>query len=253
MQVMDLDQIAKTREQLLRHPVYESIDSLPKLQIYMQSHVFAVWDFMSLLKRLQQDVTCVKVPWTPSGNAKYARFINEIVLGEESDEDGLGAYASHFELYVSAMKECGAQTQGIFNFIEDVRRGVDPLESLKQNGVPEFVHHFVAHTLDVARNGQTHEVCAAFFYGREDIIPGMFQKIVDELSGSLQISRFMYYLNRHIEVDSDQHGPLAQQLLADLCAGDAKKLQEAHQAAQQALAARMALWDGVLESMSVTR
>ncbi len=251
--VMPADELEIMRDQLVQHPMYQLIHTMDELRSYMQFHVFAVWDFMSLLKRLQKDVTCVEIPWIPSSNATYARFLNEIVLGEESDEDGLGGFSSHFELYLSAMQECGANTKPIIRFLGDLHNGIAPMIALQRAEVPDFVYRFVAHTLEVAERGKTHEVCAAFFYGREDIIPDMFQKMVDELSRQTDISRFLYYLRRHIEVDSDQHGPLAKQLLADLCGEDPKKLEDAHQAAARALKARVELWDGVVENLSLAR
>jgi hypothetical protein len=113
------------RVKLLGHPLYGMIDSLTNLRIFMEYHVFAVWDFMSLLKSLQRSQTSVEIPWCPRPNPTTTRFINEIVLCEESDEDGAGGYTSHFELYRSAMKECGASTAKIDDLVEQVGKGVD--------------------------------------------------------------------------------------------------------------------------------
>ena len=99
------------RFDLLNHPLYESVQTHENLRLFMREHAFAVWDFMSLLKRLQQIATCCDIPWSPASDASHARFINEIVLGEECDEDGRGGYSSHFELYLSAMEEVEADTR----------------------------------------------------------------------------------------------------------------------------------------------
>ena len=64
------------RAQLLDHPVYAEVASIVDLRRFMEDHVFAVWDFMSLLKRLQQDLTCTKVPLFPANNARAARLID---------------------------------------------------------------------------------------------------------------------------------------------------------------------------------
>lgn len=243
------DQVHRLRHKLLSHPLYASIQSLDALHVYMQHHVFAVWDFMSLLKRLQQDLTGVRVPWVPGPDPRFARFLNEIVLAEESDEDGQGSYDSHFGLYLSAMRESGANTRPIMAFITGVRAGQAPMRLLEQIAVPPSVSQFVQTSLDLALRGATHEVAAAFFYGREDIIPDMFRNMVQTLSATARLERFLYYLNRHIEVDSDHHGPMARQLLADLIGSDTKREAEAKEAASRSLKSRIQLWDGVLQEI----
>ncbi|MGE5704533.1 MAG: DUF3050 domain-containing protein [Clostridia bacterium] len=238
------------RAELLQHPMYKAIRTPEQVRVFMQHHVFAVWDFMTLLKRLQQGLTCTTLPWMPSKEAKYARFINEIVLGEETDEDGRGGYASHFELYLEAMREVGADTEPINRFIAQMQDGKEPLVALRDTGVPESVYQFVKQTLELAQHGELHEVCASFFFGREEIIPDMFQVLVDELMAQKQsVDRLMYYLNRHIELDGDEHGPLAQGLLNYLCGEDAARKEEAQKVAIQSLQARIDLWHGVVNEL----
>ncbi|MFY0542576.1 DUF3050 domain-containing protein [Brevibacillus sp. H7] len=247
---IDTKQLESIREQLLQHPVYGAIDTPDKVKVFMQHHVFAVWDFMSLLKRLQQDLTCTTVPWMPSKHAQYARFINEIVLGEETDEDGRGGYISHFHLYLEAMEQCGADTGPIKRFLTELESGRSLHDALRVAEVPESVFRFVTQTLELAENGETHQVCAAFFFGREDIIPDMFQVLVNELIQRGQaIDRLVYYLNRHIELDGDEHGPLAEKLLNHLCGGDPRRIAEAEKTAVRSLQSRIGLWDGVLEDL----
>lgn len=251
MDTITLKQLQPIREELLKHPVYAAIDTPEKVKVFMQHHVFAVWDFMSLLKRLQRDLTCTDVPWMPPKHANYARFINEIVLGEETDEDGRGGYISHFDLYLEAMRQCGADTRPIERFLQELSAGQDPLTALRLVEVPQTVYQFVQQTLELAQHGESHQVCAAFFFGREDIIPDMFQVLVDEVSTKGQeVDRLVYYLNRHIELDGDEHGPLAEKLLQHLCGNDPQRLREAEETAIRSLRSRVELWNGVLAEIA---
>ena len=244
-------ELAELRSRLLLHPMYASIDSLPRLQVFMREHVFAVWDFMSLLKRLQQLVTCCDVPWLPRPDPVSARFILEIVLGEESDEDGQGGYASHFDLYLQSMQELGSDTRPIQALLGTLQGGANAQSALKVTRALPTTREFVQFTLDVAQNGPPHAVAAAFFYGREDVIPEMFSRLVPSLQEQGQpIERLRHYLLRHIELDGDSHGPLAARLLYRLCGDDPGRRREAIQVAEQSLTHRIRLWDGILDSIN---
>lgn len=240
------------KEQLATHPIFAEIDSLPVLQRFMETHVFAVWDFMSLTKRLQQELTCVHLPWLPPQDPKAARLINEIVLGEESDDRLDHGHYSHFELYLDAMREVGASTRAIERFVSLQREGVGYASALQQAQASDAARMFVCHTLDVALNAQAHSVAAAFLHGRESVIPSMFQRILDErgITGE-QAPTFRYYLQRHIEVDSEDHGPAAEALLARLTGQDPQRQQQVYEAAIGAVQSRIALWDRLRVSMRV--
>lgn len=238
------------REQLQTHRLYRGLVGLPDLRVFMEHHVFAVWDFMSLAKRLQQSLTGVRVPWCPTASPLYTRLINEIILDEESDEDGQGGYASHFALYLNAMQLCGANTVPITTFYHHVAAGQDPDVALQNPDIPPGAAAFVTHTLAIARHAPIHAVASAFFWGREDIIPAMFTALIAEwqLQGA-PVERFLYYLERHIAVDADRHGPMAHRLVDDLCAQDARKIQEATSVAQSVLQQRLAFWDTICRAL----
>lgn len=238
------------RQQLVEHRLYESVQTARSLRLFMQEHVFAVWDFMSLLKRLQQLVTCCEVPWRPATDASLCRFINEIVLGEECDEDGRGGYASHFELYLQAMTEVGADTGAIEEFTSALRAGV-PLEAaLDAAAILPSTRDFVRSTLKLACDGSPHEVAAAFFYGREDVIPDMFRRLVASLpQQGVRVERLAHYLNRHIELDANDHGPLAERLVDSLCQGHPARIDDVIATARQSIRQRLDLWNGVLTAI----
>jgi hypothetical protein len=240
------DTIAPARYRLENHPLYREVKTLHHLQIFMESHVFAVWDFMSLLKSLQAGITCVTTPWVPSRYPHSRRLINEIVLGEESDTYGSNTI-SHFELYLKAMAESGAGTFSVDQLIDELKAGKSLAEAMELAVPPVEAARFMQSTFGLLAQNKLHVTAAAFTFGREDLIPEMFQQLVRDLRRNFQkVDLFEYYLNRHIEMDGDSHGPLALQMVEELCGFDDVKWQEAAAAAQAALEARIALWDGIL-------
>lgn len=252
-QTISLDRIhvSDLVEEIVAHPLYQRIDDERSLRLFMASHVFCVWDFQSLLKTLQQSLTCVTVPWFPTDDREARRLINEIVLDEESDEGPGGGYFSHFELYLDAMKDCGADRAPIDNLIRQLRGNLPMDEALGRVTLPSGVKDFVSTTMSIATSGETHRVAAAFTLGREDLIPDMFQELVSELSrqGRVGWNTLLYYLNRHIESDGDRHAPLSRSLLARLCGDDERLWAEAEETARVSLKARLKLWDNILDSI----
>ena len=239
--------LAPLRERLVTHPLYACLRDEQSVRIFMEAHVFAVWDFQSLLKALQRLVTCVEVPWIPTPDPEARRLVNEIVLDEESDHAPAGGYLSHFEIYLAAMRECGADTDPIQSLLSSVSAGTAMEAALDQATLPPGVRSFVDTTLAIARSGQPHRVASAFAYGREEIIPAMFRKLVDRLAAvsPRSWSTFRYYLDRHIGKDSERHAPQAQMLVRKLCGSDQTLWSQATEAAQTSLEARLRLWDRI--------
>lgn len=236
------------RNNLVNHPVYQKINSLNGLIEFSQSHVYAVWDFMSLLKSLQRDLTCVSLPWTPVGNANTRYLINEIVLGEESDEYGDNQHISHFELYLKAMEQMGAHTQPILELINKIQQGSPVLEAINGSPIHPNIKLFLNFTFDVAFHAPTHVKAAVFTFGREDLIPDMFLEILKTVYRDYpeKVSIFKYYIERHIEVDGDHHSHLALEMVKELCGDDASKWKEAQDAAAKSLQMRSLLWDAII-------
>ena len=242
--------LEQKKQKLFGHPLFIEITTLGKLQHFMQYHVFAVWDFMSLTKRLQQELTCTRLPWLPPRDPHAARLINEIVLGEESDDRLSHGHYSHFELYLDAMREVGASTLAAERFVTLQKEGVSYDVALQSVDVDPAAAQFVRDTLRTALHAPGHSVAAAFLHGRESVIPTMFQRILDDWGiGIEQAPTFRYYLERHIEVDSEDHGPAAEQLLERLVDGDPQREAEVYASAVAAVESRIALWDGLRLSM----
>lgn len=246
----DID-ITEAHRALVSHPLYDRMRSLDDVREFMSHHVFAVWDFFSLLKRLQREVTCVDTPWLPRGLSDHARFIHEIVLSEESDEAIGPGYISHFELYLNAMSEIGADRTAIDGYLGRLEGGAEPVAALNHQDIPDFVRDFVASTLNVALHGKPHEVAASFCHGRENLLPDVLCGIQRGLAPGIdQVPIFSHYLQRHITLDHDEHGPLALRLLAELCGDDGERLAEANRAGVEAITARSRLWDGIMAELN---
>src|SRR5258707_484974 len=228
------DHLATLREGLLDHPIYAEVASVEDLRRFMEDHVFAVWDFMSLLKRLQQDLTCTNVPWFPAANAKAARLINDIVIGEETDVDPDGSYISHLDLYLRAMEDVGASTHQFDTFRSLARAGASIEAAMVRTEVPPHVRAFVSHTMMLAQSGSS--------YARQKILPGA-RKTDDPLR------HFAYYIERHIELDGDSHGPMGRELLEGLVADSPQRDERALRAACNSIKARIELWNGTLSTL----
>ncbi|MGA9648191.1 DUF3050 domain-containing protein [Pedobacter sp.] len=239
------ENIEPLRQQIINHKVYGEISELEDLQIFMEHHIYAVWDFMSLLKALQINLTCTTLPWFPVGDAVTRQLINEIVAGEESDVDVEGNIKSHFELYLDAMLQCGAKVEPIRNFLTSLQKGRDFDMAFELAQVPAAARDFVKSTFDTINSEKTHLQAASFTFGREDLIPNMFFSMVNDLNSSQpeKVSIFKYYLERHIEVDGDHHSHLALSMTEKLCEKDETFWAEAEATTKIALQKRIDLWD----------
>jgi hypothetical protein len=236
--------IADTRDRVTAHPLYTALDTVDTIAIFAAHHAFAVWDFMSLLKQLQRELTCVLVPWSPRGSAATRRLINDIVTVEESDEID-GEAISHVELYHRAMGAMGADTGPFDRFLGLVSQGEPPVPALSAAGAPAPAIEFVATTWHIIRDLPVHCQAAAFAFGREDLIPGMFDRVVSATRADERLAVFGTYLRRHIEVDGEQHTPMAMRMLIDLCGDDTEKWEACAEAAELAIGARLRFWDGI--------
>jgi hypothetical protein len=246
--------LADVRRELIEHPIYGEMATADDVRTFMKHHVFAVWDFFSLLKRLQREVTCVTTPWRPRPYPEHGRFVMEIVLAEETDRDLGGGYTSHFELYRRAMDEQGADARPIDAFLARLDEGVEPIRALDDAAIPESAARFVTHTLDTALNGAPWAVAASFCHGRENLLPdvlGALRESIGDLLGETPV--FAHYVDRHIELDHDEHGPLALRLLAALTAGDPELERRAEHVGIEAIVARSELWDGIVEEIRERR
>lgn len=247
------DTIQPQKNILLQHPLYKKVKTIEDLKCFLENHVFAVWDFMSLLKALQSKLTCTTTPWFATDNPETRYLINEIVLAEESDLTIDGRRQSHYEMYIEAMRDCGADSSEIDGFLAQVRSLQNIFVAIKISDLHPNVKAFLDFTFRVIEIGKPHEIAAAFTFGREDLIPDMFTAILKNFQENFpdtDLSKLIYYFERHIELDADEHGPMAMQMITELCGNDAQKWKEVEEIAVMALEKRIGLWDAIEENIA---
>lgn len=239
------------REQLQNHKIYSNVHSISDIRLFMEHHIFAVWDFMSLLKQLQNLLSCNEVPWRPSGFPAASRLINEIVWGEESDINRKGEPMSHFEMYLEAMESLGANPKEMFHVLDRLKNGENIHLILGDTPLPAHLLDFMKFTFKVVQTKRPHIIAAVFTFGREDLIPDMFIEIIKNLKKSPEdnLEDLVYYFERHIEVDAGEHGPLALEMIHQLCGGNESKWEESLRFSRRALELRIKLWDGIYDSI----
>ena len=244
--------IQSQKEILLQHSLYSKVQTIEDLHHFLENHVYAVWDFMSLLKALKSKLTCTTTPWFPTANTQTRYLINEIVVAEESDLTLDGRRQSHFEMYLEAMQDCGANTKEIEDFLTNLGSLNNIFVAIKTSNLHPNIKAFLDFTFRVIEEGKAHEIAAAFTFGREDLIPSMFTAILKNFQTNFpetDLKKLIYYFERHIELDADEHGPMAMGMITELCGNDTQKWKEVEQISILALEKRIGLWDAIEEKL----
>ena len=246
------EKIKNHRDRLLEHKLYSNIETIKDLQLFTENHIYAVWDFMSLLKALQIRLTCTKTPWLPNNNSQTAYLINEIVLAEETDINQVGERKSHYELYLDAMIDIGAKTDKPVKIISEIANAENIFNAIKNINIHPNIKNFLNFTFSVIDEGKPHKIAAIFTFGRENLIPNMFNEILREFEKNVSegdISKLIYYFERHIELDEDEHGPMALEMVSMLAENDSIKWKEIEDISIKALEKRILLWDAINEQI----
>ena len=245
-----LNKLSPLTSRIIHHPLYADIASIEHLRIFMEQHVFAVWDFMCLLKELHRHLVSTSAPWFPPKCALSAHLIGSILAEEEGDLDEDSNYASHYDIYLRAMEKIGANTTVIKQLHALLKNGSNLEDAISQLSIREKTKQFILTTFSFF-DQEAHEIAAAFVYGREGITTSMFSPVIKKIEAETHgkvpevLSTLMYYLKRHVQLDSEEHFPKALQMMESLMENDAKKIQEAEVAASKALNARIEFLDDI--------
>lgn len=244
--MLNTESLYQHQKQLEEHPllVKDLMSSKDQLAVFMEHHVYCVWDFMSLVKGLQHSIAPSSWPWRPTQHTTNgcARLLNDIIKTEESDYVA-GRYLSHFDLYLEAMEEVGANTRTVKTFVNSVFDiGLYRAMSI----VPEPSRRFMESTFGFIGTNKPHVMASAFAFGRETVIPGMYMNMVKKLGiTEQQAPKFYLWLNRHIEVDGESHGPASIDLVNILCNNDEMLFKEAELAGHKSIQDKIDFWDSV--------
>ncbi len=166
--------MSEAAEDLADHPLAGAIRDQPALRLFMEHHVFAVWDFLLLARALQRQLA-VEVERSGGGSPALRaaqRLLAGIVAEEERDQapaNPLGAsQLSHLQIYRLAMAEVGANPGPIEALIErfaaEEPSNLDEtalLSSLAGLPIPAPSRQFLA-----------------FTHGRELLVPQLFQNLL---------------------------------------------------------------------------
>ena len=243
------NKLDELKHKITTHPLFANKLEPKHMCKFMESHIFAVWGFMSILKSLQKIITPSNLPWIPNKNTKngLVNFVNEIILSEESDYiEGIG-FISHFEIYLLAMKNMGAKTDQLDKLTSRIMDNGYNKKFIDDVDASAEVKSFLKYDLEVSMNGTLPEIIGAFTLGREKVIPNMFSYILPAIEETSASKYLITYLERHIDIDGDRHGPLSMKLLNASC--DKEQLSPAYASAIKSLELRLLVWDRIYEDI----
>ena len=172
-------------------------------------------------------------------------------MEEESDIDLNGGYTSHFELYLKAMQDIGADTTVIQELVSSVRRGGEINRIIDDSKLPNYLKSFLLTTAEIITSKSNPKIASSIYFARENLIPVIFPGFIENINEiNSRCKMFQYYLERHVELDSNSHSKLARQALISICGNDKAKWEEAEKSAKISLKARLVLWDGIISKLN---
>ena len=245
----ELNQLKKS---IRKHSLFSNKLTNRQIAIFMESHIYSVWGFMSLLKSLQYGLSSNNLPWIPTSNTTNGliNFINEIVLSEESEYiKGIG-FTSHFEIYLLAMKKIGAKANEIKKLIKNIEKNKKYKDAILDIKINKEVKDFLDFDIKTSQSNSLPKIIGGFTLAREQVIPNMFEYIIPAIKDKKSAKYFITYLKRHITIDGDRHGPLATRLLKTICTSN-NDMCIAYKSGIKSLKLRLKVWDKVASELKI--
>ncbi|CAG9319831.1 unnamed protein product [Blepharisma stoltei] len=219
---------------------YSSIklESLPATRVYMKNFIYQAWAVISTLKALRSKLSPSTVPWYPPEDENSVRYINEILLDEETDVAGQPQqYSSHYNLFIKAMREANGFSEPMETLVTDLRQGMAWDKAFIKNKdqykhiISPSTFKYVENEIGIAMNGDLHQIAGFFFLGREETVPDLFSGFVKSLNEKeVNAPLFKSYIQRHIDLDGDLHAPLGEKITQRVCKEDPKMWKEVYEA-----------------------
>lgn len=236
---------------LANHKLYERVNDELSLRLFMEHHVICVWSYNFLLREIHQELVGLIHPLNSQSQKEAIRLVSEMILEEELEEQQDGSLLSHFEIYLEAMQDLGANISPIVSFFDLQDSGQNWQTALKHARFPTAVSRY-ARKMNRFAQAPLHEKAAALFYEGEPFIPDTFLLRIGQLGNTVKIGRLLDYFERHIEGLRSPGFSASGRLVEILCNNDEKMSLEAEQSAEEAMKNRVELWGyitGQLEAL----
>lgn len=250
-----LNEIEDLKSELAAHCLYTKLQHMEDIHIFMEHHVFAVWDFMSLAKALQLHLDATQVIEKQTDNSKILGFVNGILTGGETDPNKKEIVLSHLEMYLELMDEIGANTTNIKKLIASSAAGLDIHEAMQIAQLTDEQQRILNFTQTIIATNEIHKIAVAATLVPEGMISNRFLKILKETEerDNLLVPKFKNYLNRYKAIDGNDYGLLSLEMVTHFCDSDGKKWVDILDIAMKTLSHRIYLWDAIVDEIDQMR
>jgi hypothetical protein len=242
-----LQKVLPAQDKILNHQVYKEIENLDDLNLFLEYHVFFVWDQMSSLKAMQKDLTCMNVPWVPKRSPQTRKYINELVLNAEGNDLISETVLSEYESYLELMRESDADSSSIERLEKSINRGENFKDLLDHLDMPKVVKSYLDFTYKTIESKDAHKIAANFVFGKQSLIPHRLVKLLNELNKKfpVDLSLQIKYFESKVMKETGKIEDVAKKIFEELCGHDEEKWDDVAEVAERTLERRLQLWDDI--------